>query len=83
MSIAPTPHNIGHKRDLGAEDEGQPRGLQCGLVGFGDYACLSGDGDVVQERKTGPLGCGLPLSLDVVGVALRIAGRAHRGNFFH
>ena len=37
----------------------------------------------VHGRKTGPLGPALSLGLDVVGVVLQIAGRAHGANFLH
>ena len=37
----PLPHHVRHKRDPGAEDERQPRGLQRDLVGFGDHPGIS------------------------------------------
>ena len=44
--VAPLTDHVGQKRDAGAEDERQSRGLQRDLVGFGDHAGISDDGDV-------------------------------------
>ena len=42
----PFADHVGQERDTGAQDVGQPGGLQRDLVGFGDHPSVGDDGDV-------------------------------------
>ena len=46
--VAPFADHVGQKRDAGAQDERQPRGLQRDLVGFRDHAGISDHGDIAE-----------------------------------
>ena len=48
MFVAPFAHHIRQEGNPGAENVGQPGGLQGDLVGLGDHAGVSDHGDITE-----------------------------------